>query len=208
MRPFYLIRHGETDWNIKYRRLQGHTDIPLNEIGKSQALEIAPIVAKLNVTRLISSDLSRAFETAQLINQNGLPLLIDRNLREVKLGEAEGKTPDEIDLKLGHEFRKNWSSPLEQYKDLKFSNGESRRDVINRISPAITQYLEQYPNDLIAFVSHGFAIRSLIYESTQVHGDFFVKNCTIVPFELNKDRKIHYAGPKDPHELASLFTKS
>ena len=63
----YLVRHGQTDWNIE-KKTQGHTDIPLNGTGKRQAEELAEKIADLKIDRIISSDLLRARETAEIMN--------------------------------------------------------------------------------------------------------------------------------------------
>ena len=63
----YLVRHGQTDWNLK-KKLQGHTDISLNESGRMQAREIAEKISKCKITRIICSDLARAKETAEIID--------------------------------------------------------------------------------------------------------------------------------------------
>ena len=61
-----LLRHGETDWNRNHR-LQGHRDIPLNAIGHHQALDAAPSIVALRPSVMVSSDLSRARETASAV---------------------------------------------------------------------------------------------------------------------------------------------
>jgi broad specificity phosphatase PhoE len=83
-----LVRHGETDWN-RDRRIQGSTDIPLNDTGRAQARTAA---AALSGDIIVSSDLSRARETAQIIaDELGLPAPRSYpELRERSYGEAEG----------------------------------------------------------------------------------------------------------------------
>ncbi len=61
-----LWRHGQTDWNV-VNRFQGHSDIPLNEVGEFQAKHAAQILAGMNPTAIISSDLGRARNTAKLL---------------------------------------------------------------------------------------------------------------------------------------------
>jgi broad specificity phosphatase PhoE len=86
----YLIRHGETDWN-KERRLQGHSDIPLNEFGRELAVETAKSLAGLPFDRAFSSPLKRAYETAQiLLAGRNVPLETDERLIEMGFGDCEG----------------------------------------------------------------------------------------------------------------------
>ena len=90
-----LWRHGQTDWNIK-NRFQGHSDIPLNEVGKYQAQHAARLLADMQPTKIISSDLQRAHVTARaLADLTKLPVGIDTDLRETHGGKWEGKTGKE-----------------------------------------------------------------------------------------------------------------
>ena len=66
MTRFFLVRHGETEWN-KARRIQGISDIPLNITGRSQAVALGDILAKHTFDLMVSSPLSRAMETASII---------------------------------------------------------------------------------------------------------------------------------------------
>ncbi len=96
-RSFYFVRHGETDWN-REGVLQGFSDIPLNDTGRQQARVASALIASLPVTRLISSPLVRAAETARLINES-LQKPIDHcaDLRERHFGVFEGKSVREIE---------------------------------------------------------------------------------------------------------------
>lgn len=199
-RSFYLIRHGETDWNRKTKRLQGHTDIPLNEIGRAQAQSLGPLIQDLGITRFVSSDLSRAHETAKII-AGGLPITTDPRLREVKLGSVEGLAPDAVDAQYGADFRRNWGSNHEDYRHMKFPDGESRHEVIVRAYAAIHDALDLYPKDVLAFVAHGFLIRSLAFEKKEIATDYFVPNCAVAPFSRELDRGILYLGSVDPLAL-------
>ena len=90
-----LWRHGQTDWNI-INRFQGHSDIPLNDVGRYQVQHAAEILAGMNPTTIISSDLGRAHETAKaLAKLTGLSVSTDENLRETNGGLWEGKTGSE-----------------------------------------------------------------------------------------------------------------
>lgn len=91
-----LMRHGETDWNAE-GRLQGHRDIPLNALGVSQASAAAPSVAVLAPQVILCSDLSRARSTAAPVSElTGLPVSIDKRLRETSMGRWEGLTRADV----------------------------------------------------------------------------------------------------------------
>lgn len=86
----YIIRHGKTDWNVEYR-LQGRTDIPLNEEGRKMAREAAKKYAGIHFDVCYSSPLVRAMETAQILLENrDVPIIPDSRLLEMCFGEAEG----------------------------------------------------------------------------------------------------------------------
>ena len=89
--PFTYLRHGETDWNLN-GLAQGWTDIPLNETGRAQA-EAARAAIHLDPPTIIAySPLSRARETADIVNRDlDLPLVAFSNLRECGFGEMEGQ---------------------------------------------------------------------------------------------------------------------
>jgi broad specificity phosphatase PhoE len=87
-----LWRHGQTDWNI-LNRFQGHSDIPLNDVGIYQAQHAARLLADMEPTKIISSDLQRAHATAlELATLVDLPVTLDPDLRETNGGKWEGKT--------------------------------------------------------------------------------------------------------------------
>ena len=90
-----LVRHGETDWNAE-GRLQGHTDRPLNDYGRTQARRLAEQLHGDGIAAIYASDLVRARETAEILSERlGLPVLLDADLRERNWGSWEGLTPDE-----------------------------------------------------------------------------------------------------------------
>lgn len=92
----YIVRHGQTDWNLE-RRLQGQKDIPLNETGRNEATICRNQLTSIKVDEIISSDLSRAKETAEIINKSrSLPIKYDSRLRELNCGNIEGKVIDTV----------------------------------------------------------------------------------------------------------------
>ncbi|MFO0547605.1 MAG: histidine phosphatase family protein [Polyangiaceae bacterium] len=101
-----VARHGETDWN-KVGRLQGHTDTPLNERGRAQALELAGRLADEDLAWIVTSDLARAVETADIVARAlGVKAEIarDARLREQGFGELEGLHREEIVTRYARDF--------------------------------------------------------------------------------------------------------
>ncbi|MBA3814398.1 MAG: histidine phosphatase family protein [Alphaproteobacteria bacterium] len=94
LKPFYFIRHGETDWNRR-NLIMGSQDIPLNEVGFSQAHEASSILANEGFGVIISSPRIRAKQTAEVISKKtNKMILFEEGLAEITWGEAEGQPPD------------------------------------------------------------------------------------------------------------------
>jgi broad specificity phosphatase PhoE len=92
----FLIRHGQTAWNTQ-SRLQGHTDVPLDAVGREQALLVAQRFAGANVAAVYVSDLIRAIETARPIaHAVDAPLIERSDLREASFGDWEGLTREDL----------------------------------------------------------------------------------------------------------------
>ena len=153
---FCLVRHGETDWNVA-RRLQGHTDIPLNQNGITQAIQMANALEAINLQFdvLYSSDLQRAADTASAIEEKfGVQAIIDQQLRERHLGGLQGLTTDE-----GPQLKPDlWSIHLSRNLDHTLEGGESIRQFANRIHSALENIRAQHDGKTILLVSHGGAL--------------------------------------------------
>src|SRR5690625_4520736 len=116
MTKIYLVRHGETDWNIK-GIIQGQTNIPLNKTGEIQARECGEYFKNKPVDAIISSPLMRAKKTTQLINQTlNLPIIYEDRLKERYFGIAEGKSNIELIKKFPHQVYTSQESRLELNK--------------------------------------------------------------------------------------------
>ncbi len=144
-----LWRHGQTVWNFE-DRFQGQTDIPLDDTGVAQADRAARLLAALRPDAIFASDLSRAASTAApLARLTGLPVTLDKDLRERHGGEWEGLTGPEIRSRYPAEFR-TWSPP----------GGELADAVADRVYNALERIIETLPAGALAVVaSHGAAIR-------------------------------------------------
>ena len=165
MTALILIRHGETDWN-RDRRIQGATDIPLNDTGREQARATAALLRdRLNASlaaTIVSSDLARARETAEIIagELNLAAPRAYRGLRERAYGEAEGVGLDE--------FRERWGDSYtaevpgaEPWAELRTRGiaalGRAVRDHRRATAPAASTLI---------VVSHGALIREMIRHAT------------------------------------------
>ena len=145
----YLVRHGETDWN-RARRIQGSTDIPLNDTGRAQAEATGRLLASREWDAVYASPLSRAFETASIISREigaATPVTVDA-IVERHYGEAEGLEDTELDRRFPG--------------DTPVPGRETREAVIGRALPALMALAEQHPEQSIVVVSHGGVIRSVL----------------------------------------------
>lgn len=149
-----LWRHGQTDHNAA-RRLQGQSDIPLNDAGIRQANLAATALAALEPTRIITSDLRRAVSTAQaLADRTGLQPTVDVRLRERSFGAWEGLTQDEI--------RASWPEAFDAWRHGHEPEGvgaETRSDCGTRVAEAVEEAATELDErDVLVVVGHGAAI--------------------------------------------------
>ncbi len=153
-----LIRHGKTYWNDE-RRYQGHTNIELNHEGIRQALNLQRRLKDVKLDAVYSSDLSRAYKTAEIIAEpHGLRVQIAPGLREINFGEWEGLTYTELLRNYPHEL-KLWQ---ENPQELRLPQGETFSQVRDRAVAEVQSIMNKYPGGTIAFVSHGGTIATLI----------------------------------------------
>lgn len=163
IKSILFIRHGETAWNAE-SRWQGHSDIPLNEVGISQARETARKLAGCDLEILVSSDLQRARQTAQIIAKElGCPTLVTDALREIHLGEVEGLLADEVLRRIGEEAVTTWGSILPENLGFSFPSGETKRQALDRAIPFIENFLLSDSRQSIGFVSHGALMRTVLH---------------------------------------------
>ncbi|UKA71520.1 histidine phosphatase family protein [Arthrobacter sp. FW306-06-A] len=143
---FALVRHGQTDWNAE-RRLQGATDIPLNDVGRGQAREAVAVLAPYEWDAIVSSPLSRAAETADLIAE-GLGLTVSRRVPELterSFGPAEG-------MQAGPE--------LEALRvPGGFKGAESEDEAADRGIAALEALADEFRGQRLLVVTHGTLLR-------------------------------------------------
>ena len=162
IKTLLVFRHGETDWNAE-ERFQGHIDIPLNSRGKEQARNLIPLLNTHSVEAILSSDLSRAFETASLIaDELKVPVFKDSRLRESHLGDAQGLTRREIEARFGAEVVERWRSPHLSDADVSYPGGETGTAVYSRVSEALIHFMESFHYSRFGVATHGGVIRRLM----------------------------------------------
>lgn len=185
-----LIRHGETDWN-KQQRIQGQSNIPLNEEGLSQAKKLATYMESEHpdIEVIYSSDLDRAYVTAlETAQKFALEVEKRSTLRESYTGEAEGLTYDESDKiwgKAKKEIVKKYSTQKERWDHTPVPGAESRNQVLARTKSEILDIAKRHPGKKIAVFTHGAVIRNLIEENSAYPGD--IHNCGVATFEYKEN---------------------
>jgi broad specificity phosphatase PhoE len=152
---FYLIRHGETEWN-RAGRLQGHQDVALSEEGVSQAELCGVRMSKEPIDVILSSDLQRAFHTAQHIAKGfRYSVAPYAEFRERHYGKWEGLTREEIHQQYG------------KTSDGSLHGVETLESMQNRALKRIQSYVGKPQYQRIAIVSHGGLINALLHYITE-----------------------------------------
>jgi broad specificity phosphatase PhoE len=172
MTTILLARHGETDWN-RDRRVQGHSDTPLNDTGRGQARALADELAGARNDAVYSSDLLRAHETARIVaQQRGLGVTAIRDLRERHFGTWEGLTDAEI---------------YERYPEVNdgapWGDAETREEMAERVLGALRRIAETHPDQRVLVVSHGGPLRAVLTHCG-VDGIGRIENCHVVRVEV------------------------
>ena len=156
---FYLLRHGETEWN-KLGKFQGWTDITLDERGLSQARDSARAALLWDHSVIYSSTLTRTVQVAEEIRKlTGAPVVSDPGLRELGLGDLEGVS--------GAEMRADWPEVYSAWRadpaNVQMPNGESVTQLQERAWAAIQEIEKAHAGTPgVVVVSHNFAIRTIV----------------------------------------------
>ena len=151
-----LWRHGRTQWNDE-NRFQGHLDIPLDDIGREQAVAAADLLATLRPDVLVSSDLQRALDTAAALAElTGLTVDVDPGLRETDGGSWQGLRADELVATHGDAYRA-WRAGA----DVAAGGAETRSQLADRATQSIDQALQRVPvGGLLVVATHGGTARA------------------------------------------------
>jgi broad specificity phosphatase PhoE len=183
----YLVRHGETDYN-KERLLMGQLDIPLNELGLSQAEKIGKILENKEISKIYSSDLIRASKTAEIVkNTQNIPLELIPNFREHTFGKMDGM---------------KWSSKWDEMEKNEFDNillkegGESFTHFEKRIWDTYIKITSKHSIDEnLLIISHGGCIRVIIMKilnaTEEIFSNLSIDNCSLTTIVHLPHRKIH-----------------
>ena len=157
MARLILVRHGETAWNHA-GRLQGQTDVELSDFGREQARRLGARLEREEITAAYSSDLARCAETSAIaLAGRGLVAGLVPGLREVHLGEWQGRTTAELRAAMPAELERVWGNPVDEAP----RGGESRRQLQERVVAAVVDIAARHSGEQVLVVSHGGALRAL-----------------------------------------------
>ena len=160
MTDLWLLRHGQTDWNVT-GRWQGQTSHApgLNDIGRAQAISVREHLTGICFAAIYCSDLLRARQTAELISESlNLKVSLEPRLREMHLGAWEGMLSSDIEARYPQELAERARDPLHA----RAPGGESPLQVAERVIPAVTDIAKKYPDDSVLIVSHGVSLAVII----------------------------------------------
>jgi probable phosphoglycerate mutase len=157
MELLYVVRHGQTEWNV-IDRFQGRLDSPLTPAGMRHAEEHGELLAREAVVHMIASPLGRTRMTAEIINRRlNVPLEFDERLVERDCGDWEGMTSSAIQ----REYPDEWQARLRSPYHHRPPRGENLEDMLVRVKPLLDR-LHALPHRRVALVSHGMMGRVIV----------------------------------------------
>lgn len=185
MRKLYVVRHGETDFNIQ-NRYAGSTDVELNENGINQAKSLAQSIENFPIDIIISSSKKRAFKTAQIIKRHiNKTLILSDDFIERNIGVYEGLTREEAKSR----YPKLWSRNVLHELDNTQHEGESVNQVKQRVQNGLNDISNDYKDQNILLVTHGYVsriIHGLLNDiSDEELRKFLLGNCEVIKYDID-----------------------
>ena len=183
-----IVRHGETAWNAEHR-VQGQLDVPLNAVGRAQALAAAKVLASERFDVIYSSDLQRARQTAAPTAEClSLEVILEKDLRERHYGIFERQTYAEVKLKHAAEYARFAARD----PDFDFVSGESLTAFATRSLAVLTGIAERHAGRHVLVFTHGGVLDELYRHINRLPvravRDFGIPNAGLnrVEFELSR----------------------
>ncbi|MCG3227138.1 MAG: histidine phosphatase family protein [Candidatus Heimdallarchaeota archaeon] len=185
----YIVRHGETAFNVGEPRIRGRKDVPLSELGVENAIKTGIELSSIPIEKIYYSKLSRAKDTAAKIkeHQPSAELIEEPFLLDISFGDWEGKTANEA---FSPEVKEKWfSNP----HDVLIPNGETFYQVLDRLHRLFLRLRTQEEENVV-LVTHGAAINLIFVYLTETHPshywNFYVDPCSISQVKLHKDGRV------------------
>jgi probable phosphoglycerate mutase len=156
MTMLFVARHGQTEWNREHR-WQGWADPPLNTTGREQAAELGEVLSGRGLALVVSSDLRRAAETAEIAAARlGLPVTLDARLREVDVGEWSGLTSAEVEARFPDGYRRRREGRTG------WKEGEELGAMAERVVAALLDLADRHAGQRVLVVTHGGPLRATL----------------------------------------------
>lgn len=206
MLKLYLVRHGESAWNVKHL-YTGQTDVPLSELGEQQAQRLGAAWQGLDLDALYASPLKRAHDTAKpLANLKMLPLRLDARLAEIHHGAWEGSPASVIREQYADEYLVWHTQPHR----MRMPDGESLDDVWGRVQSFLSSVLTEHANGNILIVTHDAVLRVILLQTLMMGPEFFWRwrfdNAAVSMVERLEDGHFRLALLNDAHHLEGVAT--
>lgn len=180
-KTFYLMRHGQTLFNLR-RKMQGHCDSPLTELGRKQAEVAGEYLKNIEIDHAYSSSLERCCDTLEIATNESIPYTRLKGLKEMNFDVFEGESEDLKPLD-----KKDYENFFVKY------GGESLSQVKERMLKTCTEIMEKDDHNTVLAVSHGLASLCFLsnFEDTDEMMKKGIPNCTIFKYEYeNKEFKL------------------
>ena len=162
-----IMRHGQTAWNVEHR-VQGHTDIPLDERGCAQASAIAERLSDMQIDAVYASPLQRAYTTGACIAaRSGCPVYKDQRLIERFFGEWEGQRLEDVSRR----DPEKWRVWLEEPTKCVVPGGETLDSVLKRSLAFAEEIIEKHRGKNVVIVSHANPVKLLLMHYTGIPVD-------------------------------------
>lgn len=179
----YMARHGQTDWNLA-KRIQGDTDVPLNETGIQQARDLQGLVREIEFDACYASPLARALKTAEIATEGKYEIILDDRLRERRFGELEGKPMGNwLDLTNGIDI-------FDRKLDFAGMGIEPPSAVMSRAKSFLDNLKAKYSDDeAVLVVAHAGILKVLHFNIVGYNDetnfvDFKIKNGELKEYEI------------------------
>ena len=173
----YLIRHGQTDWNLE-KRIQGRNPVVLNEMGRQQARAVSRALKSVKLSAIYASDIQRALETSQIIAlDHDLTVIRSKLMRERAYGKLVGERDDILTDKLRKMIDKYYAiqDPDKRWRYRPMRGHESSEDVGRRTMRFLREVAAANIGKSVAVVTHGGIIKVVLAELGWVSKDEFYK---------------------------------
>lgn len=189
-KKIFIFRHGQTDKNVAHIWQGASIDVELNENGKQQAQQLATKLKDTGITRIYTSNLIRARQTAEIVSQMSekkVPIDVILELHEINFGECEGLTDTEVRQKYNNEFIDKFLWPDHKSISLSFKNGESKQQAFKRFMECLNYIMMGY-DKTVGIVSHAGMISALAYGLNLKNVTY--ENCSVICLEYDTNKKI------------------